>query len=68
MPSMPGLRLQFEDKKDMEKRLTTAVDAACREGLQERLGVLVTRHTLDQFSVVLSPHVPFGTVREEDHA
>jgi hypothetical protein len=65
---MPGLRLHFEDQKDMEKRLTAAVDAACREGLQERLGVLVTRHALDQFSVVLTPHVPFGTVWEEDHA
>jgi hypothetical protein len=59
---------RFEEKKEMEEGLNAAVDAACRQRREDKLGVLVTRHAFDHFSVSLTSKVPFGTVWERDHA
>ncbi|MET4538651.1 hypothetical protein ABIE37_000406 [Arthrobacter bambusae] len=58
----------FGNKNEMEEGLNAAVNAAWWRGHEDRLGVLVTRHAFDQFSVSLTSEVPFGTVREQDHA
>lgn len=55
-------------KAEMDEKLDSAVAAARREAFVDRtLGVLVTRHDFGQFSVALSPAVPFGLIREPDH-
>lgn len=52
---------------EMEEKLNTAVkNARDRAAIDSALGLLVTRHHFDQFSVALSQDVPFGTTVERD--
>ena len=57
-----------KDKAEMNQRLEAAVVTALKEPLRETHGVLVTRHNFDQFSVALTPDVPFGLILERDVA
>lgn len=60
---------RVEHKDELDEKLAAALTAAHSDALSgEGLGVLVTRHDFDHFSVALSPNVPFGVIREADEA
>jgi hypothetical protein len=53
---------------DIHNRLNAAVAEAHAEASTGGiLGVLVTRHDFNRFSVALSPEVPYRLTRERDH-
>lgn len=59
------LILTVADRASMDSRLDAAVTAAKAQALVEkRHGILVTRHSMDEFTVALSETVPFGLTRE----
>ncbi|MEY9776290.1 hypothetical protein [Arthrobacter sp. MW3 TE3886] len=59
---------RVEGRTEMEEKLSAAVGAARQQAAGCKRGVLVTRHEFDHFSVSLTPQVPFGLIREHDHA
>jgi hypothetical protein len=59
------LTLTVADRHSMDNELEAAVTAAKAHALAEkRHGILVTRHSMDKFTVDLSEAVPFGLTRE----
>ena len=59
------LTLTVADRQSMDSELDAAVTAAKTHALAEkRHGILVTRHSVDKFTVALSETVPFGLTRE----
>lgn len=59
------LTLTIADRQSMDAELDAAVTAAKAHALAEkRHGILVTRHSVDKFTVALSETVPFGLTRE----
>lgn len=60
------LTLTVADRKSMDSQLDDAVSAAKAAALAgKRHGILVTRHSMDRFTVALSESVPFGMTREQ---
>ncbi len=61
--------IKVQDKAELYERLDAAGAAAHADALiRKGMGVLVTRHEFDRFSVALSPNVPFGITQEDDQA
>ena len=59
------LTLTVADRQSMDSELDAAVTAAKAHALAEkRHGILVTRHSVDKFTVALSETVPCGHTRE----
>ena len=59
------LTLTVADRPSMDSERDAAVTAAKAHALAEkRHGILVTRHSVDKFTVALSETVPFGLTRE----
>lgn len=59
------LTLTITDRESMDSQLDAAVTAAKAEALAaKRYGILVTRHSMDRFTVDLSESVPFGLTCE----
>ena len=59
------LTLTVADRASMDSQLEAAVTAAKAQALAEkRHGILVTRHSMGEFTVALSETVPFGLTRE----
>lgn len=59
------LALTVTDRESMDYQLDVAVRAAEQNALMGgRQGILVTRHSMDSFTVALSDAVPFGVTRE----
>jgi hypothetical protein len=56
------------DKAELNEMIDAAVETAHMSLADNMHGVLVTRHDFDHISVVLSPDVPFGLIREHDQA
>ncbi|HEV7168052.1 MAG TPA: hypothetical protein VIG41_00510 [Micrococcaceae bacterium] len=51
----------------IEEDLNTALDAALDQALREgRSGLLVTRHSPDRYTVIVSSDVPYGQTQEHD--
>ena len=60
---------KVDHKAELYEKLEAVVAAAHADAFADRRrGVLVTRHDFRHFTVALSPKVPFGIIREEDHA
>lgn len=55
-------------RTEMEEKLSAAVGAARKQAADCKRGVLGSQHDFDHFSVSLTPQVPFGFIREHDHA
>jgi hypothetical protein len=61
--------IEAQEKATLYERLNAAVAAAHADPRTKTgMGVLVTRHNFDRFSVPLSPNVPFGITQERDQA
>ncbi|MCO4255925.1 hypothetical protein [Pseudarthrobacter cellobiosi] len=59
--------LLVRDPADKETQLTFALETAIQEAkVNKACGVLVTRHHYTQFTVALSPTVPYGQTYELD--
>lgn len=59
--------LCITNARQLETQLDEAVQVAIDEAVaRQRHGVLVTRHDTSNFTVGLSPDVPFGTTQEHD--
>lgn len=59
------LTITIADRASMDDRLNAAVSAAKAEALGEkRHGILVTRHSMDRFTIALTDTVPFGVTKE----
>ncbi len=59
------LTLTVDDRHSMDSALDAAVTAAKAHALAgKRHGILVTRHSMNKFTVDLSETVPFGMTRE----
>lgn len=56
------LTLTVADRESMDSQLDAAAKAHALA--EKRHGILVTRHGVEKFSVVLSETVPFGLTRE----
>lgn len=55
------------DAGELECQLERAVDIAIEEALEsQHYGVLVTRHDNHNFTVAVTPEVPFGMIHELD--
>jgi hypothetical protein len=62
-----GRRITATDRDTMELELNAAVAIAQERAVVDGgKGILVTRHSLDSFSVTLSDKVPFGLTQELD--
>lgn len=62
--SYTAIRFTVSDQAGMEREINAAVDALLTDGLHQRKGILVTRHTYDSFSVELHNSVPSGLTYE----
>ncbi|MDQ0799021.1 hypothetical protein [Arthrobacter sp. SLBN-112] len=59
------LEITATDRTSMERQLHKAESIARQEAMKERkYGVLVTRHSLNRFTVAVSESVPFGLTQE----
>lgn len=60
---------KVQEKATLNERLSAEVAAAHADPRTKTgMGVLLTRHEFDRFSVALSADVPFGITQEDDQA
>lgn len=63
-----SIAVKVTDRDSLENQLNAAVSALHERAMGERRrGILVTRHSANEFTVALSDSVPFG-LTQENHA
>ena len=61
--------IKVQEKATLNQRRNASVAAAHADPRTKTgMGVLLSRHKFDRFSVALSPNVPFGITQEDDQA
>lgn len=60
-----SITLTIQRRSELEHRLDNAVGKLLKNAKQRKQGMLVTRSSLETFTVSLSEKVPYGTTMEK---
>jgi hypothetical protein len=60
-----AIEVKVDSAAHLHERLDAAVETACQKAIQHgKHGILVTQHGYGNFTVALSPEVPYGLTLE----
>lgn len=64
--SLRSIQISVSEASHLDESLTRAVDVLINNAVANNCGILVIRHSHEQYTAEVSPNVPFGLTREKE--